>query len=247
MPPEAYEKFFQAELTREKETYYNQEAFKEIEPAFLNLVRKLRTGIEEGKFDFLISDDVDGRIVTLALKKIIQRLNSTINPQTFFFPSRRKGDYGSFLRSEQNKRLAGYLSEAAKNAHKPLIITEHVHTGDTIRNIQNFLKGQGINDFAVAVLWASKNRRKDGANESTGDVFIGEERERDVSIPRIDFGSDMFSGVEKVQPREKGDTIELRRRELLNSEDVKDAREDVDLLVQKTINALTNEEVKDQH
>jgi len=56
---------------REESEYYHPE-IAEIEPAMSALVEKIKSNIENGDYDTIISDDVGGRIPSLILRKIFK-------------------------------------------------------------------------------------------------------------------------------------------------------------------------------
>jgi len=68
---------------KEEAEYYHPE-IAEIEPAMIVLVEQIKSNIENGDYDTIISDDVGGRIPSLILRKIFKYKYPKRKFNTFF-------------------------------------------------------------------------------------------------------------------------------------------------------------------
>src|SRR2546425_264695 len=112
---ESSEKIEAADKEKEPQKY-NFESIAEFEKDFISLVEKLKKEIEEKPYEILFSDDVGGRIPTLALGEVIKQ-TSKQTPEIYFLP-------------------AADLSKPDKNK-RSLLVTEHVVSGLGMKDLNN--------------------------------------------------------------------------------------------------------------
>lgn len=158
------------DLEHDESGVYTYEAFRYIEWAFLNLFedQEFRERIESGYYDLLLSDEKSGRIPTLILRKLADRMNDK-KLRTFFIASgqlsHEKGiRYGhdpdlieerlNFQAEEQyENEIAAHLEKISGRApgQRALIVTEFIDTGDSLRHLVRAAHAAGIDADIVTL------------------------------------------------------------------------------------------------
>lgn len=141
------------EKVMEGENGYRTEEIAEIEQAAVELVREMKSAIDEGRHSTLISDEAGGRIPTLLLKKIINTVHPE-HPLNVFFVS---GGRALHQLGESSKEYQGLFAHLRKirptiGDAPPLLVTQYVYTGQTIKDFERLFRRVGISLFDVACL-----------------------------------------------------------------------------------------------
>lgn len=124
-----------------QEGEYNFPELKELKPAVLFLVERLKSAIETGEYKTLISDDAGARIPTLVLRKIFQEKSPDLKaPQTYFLAmgKRKRADWDAiekFIKAKKDK------------LGKTLIITEYVSSGETEAAMRSAFDRAGFTNY----------------------------------------------------------------------------------------------------
>lgn len=181
----------------EREQKYINKEIAEIEPATISLVEQMKGKIEQGEYDALVSDDVGGRIPTLALRKVINSVNPEGHVETLFvasgklyFPQEGTDDY---------KKLLVYLTKfkEIKKIDKALLVTQFVFKGGTVAKLLYALKKVGI-DADVAILEASFPDEMWSKLPRGANAFIGSRRGH--TVHKISEEHEKLSGITKAHP-----------------------------------------------
>lgn len=123
----------------------------EIENPATEIIRQLKENIEKGKYSVLISDEAGGRIFTLLLKRIIKRVRPDLSPHAYFVSggksislsdSDEPGEFYDHLKSIRSREPDGSV----------LLVTQLIHSGDSIRLFTKGLKDAGFREIDVASL-----------------------------------------------------------------------------------------------
>lgn len=166
--PEGY----RPEVLENKE--YHFEEIAEIEGAMISLVEQLKTNMLNGEYDALVSDDAGGRIPTLILRKIMQKIIPQASPETHFIAAGHgiphqeyKRDYNDFLDS---------LKMTAKRGKRILLITQYIHSGNSLKKVIEGYKSIGFDQIDVAAMdrlpgWDNEKKLTDILGE--GHLFAG--------------------------------------------------------------------------
>ena len=239
-----FEKFFERQQFKEsqenKETYHF-EAFQSFEPSFIKLVKKLKNEIDGGRYDVLVSDDVGGRLPTLAIRKIIEARRGRA-PKTIFLS---KTTAGEDIQKNHQSHIEKFR-QSYRDIGRALLVTEWAGSGGSLRELLGLLDGKGIiADIAVPI---SLHRPKDllkvifgesGQNHTSHNhkLFVAESKKH---APRIDSRSQELTGVERARA---GTFPEIKRIYAgghldEQQESIKKAREDVDLLVKRSLKRI---------
>jgi hypoxanthine phosphoribosyltransferase len=194
----------------------------EIEPAMVSLISQLKEKIENGEYDTLISDDVGGRIPTIILRKIIEKLNPDKNIETYFIASGKNYLPFSWEKNDDYEKLREHLKKITKKTKKALVVTQFIFTGKTLIRLADALKDVGLDNFDIAAVDAMPHfekenflRRKIGENN----LYIGGEEWNNLHEEHEKFG-----GVRKPKkyyspfPRRMADIIAQEGRELSHEE-----------------------------
>lgn len=161
-----------------KEGEYNLPEIKELEKPLILVLEKLKANIEAGVYDVLLSDDKGGRIPTLAIREIMNRVNQEAGRDkvSVYFLS---GGQGLSRSDEAGKETKRYIEEKIKNEvkRKALVITEFVSSGVSAEILAGILKKAGV-AFDIAALVCGRE-----------DLELGE-------------GYEFFSGITPENARE---------------------------------------------
>jgi hypothetical protein len=119
---------------------------KELIRSFARLVIELEDKIPF--YDTIISDDVGGRLVSLFLKRVIDKKKAELNEKStsvFFIASGRKDG------RKNNEVINNFIIENKKIFGRVLVVTEYIETGFSIKSIADKLEEQNI-EFDIAAL-----------------------------------------------------------------------------------------------
>jgi len=252
---EKYNKFKEENLSQNQELHFKELAL--IEPAATALVEKLKENINKNKYDTLVSDDVGGRLVTLLLREIIRKRNPNKNIETIFLAG------GATIPRKDNEKyqiFLEYLKNRTQNSKNVLIVTQYIHSGETVLQIVKALKKVGIENIDIAAITSQKKYQEYGNDIYSsyrsfrlnkygyevnsllgvleeGEIFIGQEQS---SNPLIE-NHQKFAGVDKIErnnyqpyPTTISKKIEIEGREL-STEEIKEIFEVKDTDSRRTI------------
>lgn len=169
----------EAEPVTEPEFHFDEIA--SLEPALVSLLNQLKGELEHNPYDTLISDDVGGRIPTLALWQIMRRLHPDLKLRVNFVSGGRYLPQPNETSEEES--LQAYLRPIAAAAHRGLLVTQYTHTGRTLIKLSRELERAGLADFDVAVVDTQMGSDKLNSLEQALDphlLYIGDNRKRDL-------------------------------------------------------------------
>lgn len=224
------------EKNNEKEPHYNFSEIAEMEPAMISLVEKLKDKIEKREYDTLISDDIGGRIPTLALRKVLKdRGNEEIN--TFFLPGGSRA-----YELSGNKQFRGFvtnkLNPLVKN--RALLVTEFVDTGNSINTLARVLERAGFSKFDAAIVTIRQGAiQKEGKQLVPGHKsFCGDTV---AFTPKLYFADARLGGVEKKSTSDRTFIFRLKSKDRGDNKkqeiqkDINKAREDAHIMAQRIL------------
>jgi len=132
---------------------YHFEAIKQIEKGMVSLVEQLKPSLERGEYDTLISDEAGGRIPTLVIKSILERIAPGSIKKILPIAAGKSlpdkaADRGNH--QENYPHLIAYIRSNAADAQKALVITQYLHNGGTMVKLVKALHEGGIQNVDVA-------------------------------------------------------------------------------------------------
>ena len=161
--------------------------------ALARLVLELKD--ELPNYDTILSDEVSGRIPSLLLGNILEKVREREGkkePNTYFISAGRHAD----------PRIESYVDKFIKKKKnkfgKTLLVTEFIDTGNSIEKITNILTEQDV-DFNIASVSISEKLREatkktNLSKESIKKLRVGKEE----SYIGLEFYAKEFIGVEKT-------------------------------------------------
>ncbi len=144
-----------------------QEVLQGLKESFIELCRQMKEQIETGVYDALVSDDSGGRIPTLLFRSILKLVKPEHNFKTLFVAS---GQFHRPKNLEDEEKLLKYLRTGLGNAKNVLLITQYIHSGKTIKELNSFIRRLGVRTIDVSTI------NTDEINCSTVDcdnLFVG--------------------------------------------------------------------------
>jgi hypothetical protein len=222
------------EKSNEKEVvekHYHFEEMAEIEPAAIELVKKLKESIEEGKYDALISDDAGGRIPTLLLRKIMRKIRPDKEVPTLFVKggfstpgrSRHRGnwDMGEEMRQFDESNITDEEAAKAEESKREMEKESNKDQEKLLDYLKNFkdrfhpknplLVTQFIRTGA-SVGALSEALREAGLVENVSIVTL-EKEGKTSTHHKISEEHEKLSGVEKANGRYSPIPSATRKRE----------------------------------
>lgn len=224
----------------ENKKVYHYEGFQEFEPYFIKLVKRLKEEIESGKYDVLISDDVGGRVPTLSLRKIIEDHTGRAPKTLFLSKTTARED----IRRSPQSNIAKFI-QYHKDVGRALLVTEWAASGSSLRELIGLLDEKGvIADIAVPISFGYpkdlfkfilQGDSQDHINHNHK-LFVGKSGK---SGPKIDIYSPTLAGVQRTKIGTFPEIERVYKKSHDRTQnDVKEAREDVDLLAQRSFEAV---------
>jgi len=131
--------------------------------ALARLVIKLERDLPT--YDTILSDDVSGRLPSLLLRKIIDKVRSKNNlgpVKTYFLAA------GRYAKSEKRESIKKFLTDKRNAIGKALLVTEYIQSGEGIAWVMNSLQEAEIN-FDVASV--SSSLENEFYIKEFGDIF----------------------------------------------------------------------------
>ncbi|OHB22435.1 MAG: hypothetical protein A2939_02640 [Parcubacteria group bacterium RIFCSPLOWO2_01_FULL_48_18] len=237
------EHFLAAESSRRE---YSLEAIREYEKFFLKLVDMLKREIDDGVYSLLVSDDIGGRIPSLALHRVME-LRRGRAPKLVFIPG--------FSFSKQPKKpykkpspefleeARDYLDKLDASRRRTLLVSEYAGSAETVKGLLRFLEeNKVIADLAVPVSRLSWAKLFKAVNEHSQDhrhnvvvAFDGNE-----DIPQLDLMSAELAGVlrkvtgEGLTGLEKKTSLSGKERAVIQQQ-INKTREDAFLLAERAV------------
>lgn len=167
---------------QKQETPYHIPAMAELEPAMIDLCQKMKDKLLAGAYDYIISDDKTGRIPSLIMKKVMEDLLPEKKIPILHVAAGRRLSWAvrvvtNYGREENQSKLDfkqaepyydqtldafnKYVKPAVKN--KALIITEYIHSGNSVNALKYFLHQARIKfDIASAKAFDSDKVKEPG-------------------------------------------------------------------------------------
>lgn len=116
-----------------------EEQIRGLKKSLIDICIKLKASFEIG-YDAFVSDDTGGRIPTLFLREIYKQVKGE-SPKTLFIAS----GSGYIPKTEtEKKQLTEYIERGIGKSKKVLLITQYVHSGDTVNFLAEQLKNHGV-------------------------------------------------------------------------------------------------------
>lgn len=233
--------------TQEKEPRYHFKEIAELEKPIENLVRQLKERINAGEYDVLISDDVSGRLVTLALRKVIKERLKKLQPDLTAEQKRESLRThfigGGQIHSDCEALLEFFKKIKPKVRKRALLITEFIGTGGSLARIGKIFEEQDIPFDIAAVVSLEKASYYDKYADvlNRHNLFIGIPC---GELPKI-YGRKELSGIYKVD-EELMNIGGAHPRPLREhpypgkdlQKDINMAREDVNILADQVLKAV---------
>ena len=165
---------FKEKITLKKESYpYNHPEIAEIEPLMINLVEKIKNNLAGGEYDYIISDDVSGRIPSLIFKKIINSLHPQQKIDILHIAGGKRfveimdivsgesqPEEGDLIDKANAQEIYNQLQLVLQKKVRPkikgkaLLVTEFIETGRSVKALMETLAAAGIK-FDIATLGQS--------------------------------------------------------------------------------------------
>ena len=195
--------------------------------ALLKLIIKLKENI--GKYESIVSDDASGRLVSLILQKIANKIrkdNDKDQIRVLFIAG------GSGI---QNRKIAiNKLIENNKNKlGRTLLVTDYIQTGESIEKFMEILNDNNIN-FDVAAVSVSDDPKSSHHLYSKNllkRLYYGEFGNAGLQF----YSRISFAGVYKNSTsREPFPELQYNK----TTDEMKNIREDINLLADKAIEAI---------
>lgn len=123
-----------------------------LKESFVHLCTEMKTEIESGHYDTLISDDTGGRIPTLVFRSILKLVNPDHKFNTLFVAAGKNYKPDNL---EQKQALKDYLRSGvrAEEGKKVLVVTQHIHSGDTLQNLTDSLRDlDNVDEIHIATI-----------------------------------------------------------------------------------------------
>lgn len=199
-----------------------QEKLEGLKKSFISLCEQMKSHIESGEYDALVSDDTGGRIPTLFFMEILRLVNPEHSFRTLFLAS---GKNYKPENEEGQKRLEEYLKRGLGDSKKVLLITQYIHTSRTITTISNDLRNIGVEHIDITSIYANASSEKIIDSTKCDHLFLDDIRDR------RQFGftenNNVLSGVSKYREYDPLpmslesalETGQIKRSELLTTEE----------------------------
>jgi len=131
---------------------------------FENLLNQLKKNIERGEYSAIIGDDFSGRIPTLIIREVIDRVYKSRERKsikTFFLrPPTDDPMSWELLRQQLPKNAAKIKTELKDDKPRVLLVTELVSGGRSIEQLLEALNGQGLRADVAALELANPNNTR---------------------------------------------------------------------------------------
>ena len=243
----------------EKEVEYHFKEIQELEKPLVLVLEKLRSNIEAGIYDVLLSDDIGGRITTLTLREIINKVNWKAGRENVLVYFLSAGHVLTSARSDTKGSMKKYIEERIKDKirQRALVVTEYVATGKSVQELADILEAAGVTSFDVAALIVNgddlelgkgrqffsgitpKNAEENGLNAGKSLLpsiyknhsISGVRKTEDAPYPEL------HPALKKPSQEEDRDQRDLQKRREIRRE-VNEAREDVKTLANNAEKAL---------
>ena len=200
-----------------------QEKIEGLKKSFISLCEQMKSHIESGEYDALVSDDTGGRIPTLFFMEVLRLVNPKHSFRTLFLAS---GKNYKPENEEGQKRLEEYLKRGLGDSKKVLLVTQYIHSGRTIARIANDLRNIGIEHVDITSIYTNTSSEKIVDSTKCDHLFLDDIRDK------RQFGftenNNILSGVSKMKgydplPMSLESAIEtgqIKRSEFLTIEEI---------------------------
>lgn len=149
-------------------------AIAELENPLKDVLRQLRGPLYEQEYGFILADDRSGRLPALILRKVINAVYAKHQPPLpLIFVKGRK--YETDLQHMQDEFSRAFRIIKTQTPNKRvLLVTEHIHSGLTVRNFRRVLDSNDM-EFDVCALTIhlkEKNYRQLGYIPKNSNLFF---------------------------------------------------------------------------
>jgi hypoxanthine phosphoribosyltransferase len=231
----------------ETQKKYNHPEMELLEPGMIELVAGLKKQIESDAYDYIVSDDVGGRIPSLVIKKVYKEIQAGKSLPISFISGGKLLSSLFDVKSPKFKEYVNYLKDkvAKKLKKKALLVTEYVDTGSSLTALVSGLKRAKIkHDLAIVYSRQLEDDDYENIKDKKSLLFIGKINLPDDFIKGFYAHTSKLSGVEKgseakIHPElynKVAKNYGLRVTAQQNRKNIDLAREDVDTMARKIIN-----------
>lgn len=180
----------------EKRGEEEQWQLEQIKERVILLCEQIKSKIDSGEYDAIVSDDSGGRIPTILFREIFRLVNPKHDFKTLFVASGQS----YFPRNEKEENiLINYLQRGLGDAKDILLVTEYIETGSSLIKLIEYLKKTGIENIDVSTIDIDKKSlsEKEVICSKIGcdNLYIGSTKNQ----PRIDLAANhnVLSGFSK--------------------------------------------------
>ena len=186
------------------------------------LVLELRERIPQ--YDTVLSDDASGRLLSLLIRKIINKTRDS-NVPIYFLAG------GRDIPLERKKAIKVFLKNKKDKLGRVLLITEYLDTGESMKNLTQLLRKENI-VFDVASLVTTYEGK-----EVVGDVIYGGTNTAPF------FYRKMGAGVtkKKIGDIKRDQNLAHPQREKVDPQEERLVREDLDITAEELVKLLDYE------
>lgn len=169
-----------------------QKVIEGLKKSFVFLCKEMKSQIESGEYDAIVSDDTGGRIPTLLFRKILKLVNPKHDFKTLFVAT---GSNYKPKSPEEQAELEKYLKRGLGNSRKVLVVSQYIHGGGTLARLADDLRKIGIQQIDISAICANAPREEISALTRCDRLFIDTIRDK----RQFGFSEDhnILSGVAK--------------------------------------------------
>ncbi len=217
----------------EKREEFNFKEILEIKNSLTDIVFQIKNKIETNYYSNLISDEAGGRIPTLVLRNIINKINSENNINTLFLSVSGEKDFNEI------KQL---LTNSLDLKGNTLISTEYVRTGNMISKMCEILRNCNIENIDLCTLCVSDDFSNKNKEEFLVKNFIQNFYTQDDDT-HLAFSEnhDYFSKMIESEVGISNQSLNLKNDFKPEDQEIKNKIiEDIDLLTNNIIKIVWN-------
>lgn len=140
-----------------------KEKIRSLKKPFVEIFRKLEEKILETGFDGIVSDDTGARIPTLIFREVYKKITAE-HPVTVFVATGQS----YYPKTEAEKEsLQDYLKVGLKDSEYIALVTQYIHSGDTVARLVDQLHQLGYKVSVVALDALTRNGLIDAGMDLT--------------------------------------------------------------------------------
>lgn len=203
--------------------------------AFAKIVDETKE--KAGEYDAILSDDASGRLISLTLRKVLNKVREQQDkdelPLYFMAGGRNSGG--------ELREIAKFLKEH-EELRNVLVVSEYIATGASMEEFAEVLERQSV-EFDVAVLSTQDRQSLEKAHpELVKHLIVGQD---DSDVGRLFYSNSNYTGVRKQFPssKEEPSAHPIRVSEYeKDPEKVKQARNDASILAEELSKLVEEDE-----